>query len=256
MLLISHSALAYQRVILEDKTSTFNNTNCNDNQTCDLTEFSLRYSKVESAFEDDWSDLSYQSMVVINYKTQEISQLPKYGVVQFIRGCVWTSEMEKGEIVNHFNFSRSFFGSSITFKHPQWVIDSIDADPLYGTWDDLPSRHFAYKWNDTPQLHPLLEEVEKHYYGYGLPLTPELYVSDMPQGGRNSSYNSSSKVNSSLEFKTCIYKTEDVPTRLDPKQLDFASPIACFEWASNDIYDYQRQEFTHPQGIHKLCLQE
>jgi hypothetical protein len=49
--------------------------------------------------------------------------------------------------------------------------------------------------------------------------------------------------NAALEFKTCIYKASDVPTKTRRDNIDFAKPISCFEWQNVYVYDFDQGKF-------------
>jgi hypothetical protein len=49
--------------------------------------------------------------------------------------------------------------------------------------------------------------------------------------------------NAALEFNTCIYKASDVPTATRRNDINFAKPIACFEWQNVYVYDFDKGRF-------------
>jgi hypothetical protein len=49
--------------------------------------------------------------------------------------------------------------------------------------------------------------------------------------------------NVALEYKTCIYKANDVPTKTRRDDLNFAKPITCFQWQNVYVYDFDKGRF-------------
>ena len=157
--------------------------------------------------------------------------------------------MGDGTIKKEILDSREFFDSIIKFKHTDWVIDSVDLDPVYNSHPDL--RHASYRWNTKPGSFD--KSTEKVYYNER-PSTPNLYVSDLP-GTAFYSQDGEAK-NLSLEFVTCIYKTVDIPLVATPADINFSTPIACHTWKSSFIYNHEAAKFEVKNDVDAFCLEK
>lgn len=235
--------------VVRDKAivKTFKNTDCLANNTCDLTEFSVSSNDYHVLFQN--GDVSHGSNAFMSYKTKEIDQLENYAIVQKIRGCkFWSSVNEDGSIKKEILESREFFGDFIKFKHPEWVIDSVDVDPVYNSVPDL--RHGAHRWNTKADSFD--KETEKFYFRER-PTAPRLYVSDLPG---TSFYEDSKAKNISLEFEACIYKTADIPLIAKPDDINFSTPIACHSWKSSFVFDHKKEKFEVKNEVDSFCLEK
>ena len=117
--------IKYENII--DK--TWKNSDCKKTGTCSLKSFSVLVEDYIVKFSPD--DTSYGTTMVARYRTDRVSSLEDYVIVNFIRGCIFESYLKNGEIIKGISTSRDFFGGSVRFRHPEWVIDSVDEDPVY-----------------------------------------------------------------------------------------------------------------------------
>ena len=46
-----------------------------------------------------------------------------------------------------------------------------------------------------------------------------------------------------LQFKTCIYKASEVPAKTVRDNVNFATPIHCFEWQNIYVFDFAKGVF-------------
>lgn len=198
-------------------------------------------------------DYSWGTRMFAKYETASLDQLEDYAVVQFTRGCQFNKTKENGKIVYYDNILRYLFNDLVVYKFSDWVIDSGDDYPMFGnTPEDFdyeggkPTRHGLYTWN----RHDNFDQDGEVLYYKEQPKKPYLYTDDHP--GTAFLQNNMAK-NISQEYRTCLYKTKDIPLRGSPKDLNFAKPIQCFNWSSSFIYDYSKNEFSRPVGIDKHC---
>jgi hypothetical protein len=49
--------------------------------------------------------------------------------------------------------------------------------------------------------------------------------------------------NVSLAFKTCIYRSRDVPAETQRTSVNFAQPLHCFPWDNIYTYDFAAAKF-------------
>lgn len=221
----------------------FTNTSCSKNTSCSLQEFKLQ--TVDYRVDFTQGGTSFGTDAHISYKTRKVSDLEDYAVVQFIRGCKFSSMRTADNKINKFIMARDYFGKMSAFKHPQWSIDSIDTDPMYNNGPEK-KRHAYYRWK---------KGADQVYYFQEKPSTPELYTTDLP-GTASMTNPDDIATNISLQFKVCLYRTEDVPLQAGPQQIDFARPLKCFDWASSYIYNHDLNKFESKKEIDPFCQEE
>lgn len=225
----------------QEKTQTWINHHCKETGTCDLKSLSLTQSEYQVTLKES---IAFGTRMVSEYKTTHVDSLEKYGLAQFIKGCQFSSNGRKKEL----NIDRNWGQGISNFVHRQWVLDRVSSDPLdWGFDDNSPIRHFFYRWNSTSNSH---EKETQHYYGKERPSQPALYVRDLP--GTAFEMDGDAK-NISLQFKVCIYKTEDVPLHVNAEDLNFAKPLACLNWNSSWIYNHEQGKFEQPLEIDSIC---
>lgn len=217
------------------------------NYSSQVAEFSsdlLSFEVLTYEYKINFSEMSpsFGTGVRMEYQTNYVDNLEKYAFVQFIQGCVYSSRVKEGKIQKEITVARDFFGDIIKFKHPDQVIDSIDLDPMYNNWDAAINRHGAYRF---------MKNGIETYYLNEKPETPSLFATDLPS---TAFFENDVARNVSLKFKTCLYKTKDIPLVGKPEHLDFASPLKCFNWASSKIYNFEKDQFYSSDEIDPFCL--
>lgn len=220
--------------------SVFQNKDCKKNGTCDLV-------KVEWRWEDftvvaKWGK-EYGTRFFSSYTTKKVADLEKYVFVQFLRGCMWETERLPygGILIRYYNSQLYFNSLQLLFIHPDWEIDSIDDNPIYFSVPGKPS-HYYYRWDPVsgpPRL-----------YGEAKPSRPTLYVFDRlgPVGAEGNKAG-----NISVQVRTCLFKTKDVPETIHPNEIDFGKPIVCFEWGSSLIYNHKKAKYESLKGLSPVC---
>lgn len=243
-LIILTSATAHARVVREKPVEKiFKNTNCEATESCGLTEFKVHTYNYEAIFPDG---SSHGTSAFMSYKTQKVDQLENFAIVQKIKGCQFQSRLTpEGVVAKNFSLAREFFNEVITYNHPEWVIDSVDLDPMYNNWTP-DRRHAAYRWNKVAGSYDKATEMK---FGPTFPTRPELYVSDLPG---TAFFMGGVAKNISLKFEVCIHKTSDVPTTARPDS-EIAAPIACHTWASSFIYNHKTNKFESKAEIDEFC---
>ncbi|MDA8792970.1 hypothetical protein N9N67_06980, partial [Bacteriovoracaceae bacterium] len=133
----------------------------------------------------------------------------KFAIVQFIRGCFygtqWVNQIQQQV---YFPFNRDHYGQKdIRFSHPDWTIDTVDADPIY--WSSKNLENPIENYLIVPPKKALVTEKTStirlrnnpHYAG-------PLYIMDRPSGIRAKALewvDSSLEIysiNASFEFET------------------------------------------------------
>lgn len=242
LLLFSVPALAqYDKKprIISRSGQIFNNINCADTNTCDLIQIKYLAEDYEI-----WIDtgMHYGTRLFAHYTTNSINALENYAFVQFIKGCQYHS-YNNGKV--SLSVSTENFLKQRVFNYKDWTIESSDADPIY--FSTPASRHFNYKWNINKDS---VDRTTEKYFGLEKPIYPELYISDIPY---QAFYMNGTAKNISLAFKTCLYRTLDIPLKINPEDVNFAEPINCFYWYSSWVYNHDPGKFENPYEIAPAC---
>jgi len=230
--------------ILRAETQIFINDFCEFNNTCDLKWARLTVKNWEINI---GGEPSYGTTMTLEYETSSVKDLENYGFVQFIRGCVFDSAKSKTVIIEkHYAYAKKQFGGIKTFLFTNWTVDSIDKDPFF-VGDPKLGRTYFYRWNQVGGSTDL--KTEK-YYGEQDPTYPRVYVKDIPG---SAFFVDDIAKNTSLEFKICLYRANDIPTETVENNIDFAVPIFCFSWTSSHIYNHNKNIFETKIGIDPFC---
>lgn len=234
---IAHSKVDI--VFWDERIEIFKNIDCQKDNSCSLKEVWINIQKYRVVVE---GGLHFGTVMTTGYKTDTVEALEEYGFVQFIRGCKFASQKNADNtITNSYGMSIIHFGERKTFAFPEWVIDSDISDPVY-TSRAGSSRAYYGLW---------LDNGVKTLYGNKKPATPELFIIDHP--GRTAFFMGGGAQNTSLELRTCIYKTKDVPGRTTPDNVYFARPIKCFTWNSIFVYNHDVELFESTDKIDPFC---
>jgi hypothetical protein len=221
---------------LSETQRRFLNPDCRSTGTCDLKRFTLTTSVYEVWFSDDPDHPTYGNGAIMEYETDSVAALSRYAVVQFVKGCVFHSSKDgNGKVLRHLNYVVPSFGESVPLCFPKWVIDSQDTDPVYNS-DPEYGRFHLLRWNK-PGSYDLRTQK---YYGVQKPKRPVVYLTDYPAGAF---VTKTGAKNVALEFKTCIYKSSDVPAKTQRDHINFAAPLSCFDWQSVYVYDFAKRIF-------------
>jgi len=221
---------------LSETRQVFVNSDCRTTGSCDLKRFTLTRLAHEIWFGDDPKHPTFANGAIMEYETDSVAAIEKYALVQFVKGCVFSSARNRaGEIIRDINYGVSSFGETVPLCFPDWIIDSQDDDPVYNSDPEL-GRFYLLRWN-VPGSH---DRRSEKYFGEEKPKTPAVYATDYPAGAF---ITASGVKNTALSFKTCIYKAIDVPRRTRRDAVDFAAPLSCFEWQNVYVYDFNQERF-------------
>ncbi len=242
---------------------------------CGLTRFSVSDFETRSSFGAEQRVRSTFMAAVI--ETSDPSCIRDYAVVQYIRGCAYTVRYDRASRVERdrsFDISREVRGRSVTFNHPRLEVDTIDADPMYASAPPGVDRH-GYLLVPTAPLRlrsdrsSLLSDLQvyksnrSNLRNHPGP-TAATFVADTPNGGISFAAEDGATVvasNASLDFRTCVYRTADIPRTGDPAPEGVApssgGPLACFGWQSRYTYDPAAREFVNDRyaSVDPYCAQ-
>ncbi len=223
-----------------------------------LVAFQVQRQEKRVTFRGDPPDVAqYMTDVAFTLRTSRVNQLRNFGVVQWIRGCQWESQWENGVLTKRLNIRRDHFGESITYQHRDWEIDSDSHDPLYTSFEG--DRFALWRWNARPAS---LEPSTATFLHHRPAPHPRVFVTDMPgaMGQRPASpylpYRTAS--NSTVEFRTCLFRMVDVPALTDRRgsNIDERKALHCFTWGSSYVWDFQAGRMTSPAQIDPVCGME
>lgn len=237
-------------VISPEKNQIFTNDNCQATQTCDLKEF--RADSYDYKVDLSATDYGVGTDFMSSFTTDKTENLEKYGIVQFIRGCQFSSQKVNGQVVKYLNVLRPYYGKNVLFLHVDWQIDGLVSDPMdWGNDSKAKTRFDYYRWNSVMGSED--PSTEKYFF-QAPPQNPRLYVTDHP-GIADPSLNGGLADNISLQLKTCIYRAADTPHKVACDDIGFAQPLKCFEWSSSFIYNFDTNQFDSPTDLDPVCLQ-
>ena len=220
---------------LSETKQVFANPNCRATDTCDLKRFALTTSVYEVWFSDD-PNPTFGNGVIMEYETDSVNAIEKYAIVQFNKGCVFYSSKDgNGRIISSASVTVPSFSEKIPFCFRKWVIDSQDTDPVYNSDPDY-GRFYFLRWNEPGSY----DEQTQKFYGTEKPKTPVVYMTDYPGGAF---VGGTGVKNVAVQFKTCIYKANDVPLATRRERTNFAKALNCFRWQNVYVYDFDSRTF-------------
>lgn len=191
------------------------------------------------------------SMLYAWYETKSLDALEKYVFVQYLRGCAYFVMYKDGGENMYFDGIEHAGVRNSTFCFPDWEIDMSANDPAYTS--EGGARHQYAQWTDIPRQFPSKYAKE---YGTEKPVYPLLGMVDSPSrafvrkwgNGRILAYNTV------LEFRTCLYRINDVPRDVGAKEQIAAQPLRCINWESKHVYDPKTDQIESPIEFSPICL--
>jgi len=247
------------------------------NGTCGLKSFTVM--DYEHRWENGPQERSRLSIMGAVIETTSPDCIRDYGIVQFIQGCVYGAryDVRTGALLDKtFDIGRELRGAHVLFTHPTYEVDQTEMDPLFTSYPGETSRlALAYVPKTPLKLHPDTPSMLADFKAFDMAEqrmflkdyrgpTSVTFVTDIPTGGLAyfDEYNLQiSATNSSLDFKTCVYRIKDVPVSGDPAgegtPPDDGGPLQCFSWASRYTYDAATHDFAMDRfkGLDPFCAQ-
>ena len=195
------------------------------------------------------NDINYLTDTRFIINASAPSLIEDFAVVQWIRGCVFSSNVKGKKFLN---VSREHFGQIIPFKHAGWQIDSDSTDPIYSSYasEGVEYGRFALlRWNANPKD---VNPETATYYAKAKPPHGTTFVTDLPASAFAIATDAQ---NVSLDFRTCVYKTRDLPetTSPDGANIDQTKAIWCVSWDHKYVYDFKTKTMAKPSQIDSFC---
>lgn len=196
----------------------------------------------------------------IEMVTTEKSQLKKYGVVQYIKGCVFSSRvLGQNELA-----TRNFAGQDAApFLHRDWEIDSgDDIDPVYKSYGepgfDRLRNYFVPRNAAWSRENPLVNERNEMWAGLERKVNSSnsIFADDFPQLAQLMDSDAGRYAgNTSLQFKVCVYEMDKIPTVVRNPKTWIPGEMGCVEFSANYLYSWSSRRFTEQTQIHPFCTQ-
>lgn len=223
---------------------------------CALKRFTLEdYVHVSSEGELDRSRISVMGAVI---ETTAPECLKDYAVVQFIRGCAWHDRYELPSMTlkeRTYDVARWYRGKRVVFSHPDFEVDRTDEDPVYASDPDaafrvgmsyVPKKPLKLRSDRASLLADLraYDRPDEREFLQDVSSAALTFVTDVPDGGVTvlaEDGTGLTAANASLDFRTCVYRTADVPESGEMPVPD--APLACFAWHSRHVFDPAVREF-------------
>jgi hypothetical protein len=180
--------------------------------------------------------------------------IENFAMVQFIRGCVFEATLTaNGRVEKEIAVYRHHFGLLVPFQHKDWVVDIDNQDPLYSSYEES-GRWALLRWNKNPAD---LTPESATYYANAHPRHGTTFLTDLPAPAVLRTDSGDKRAQGvSLEFKSCLFRVEDVPVKLaDPRALniDLTKALWCADWDHKFAWDFKKQKLLATTGIDPVC---
>ena len=229
-----------------ERDQVFNNKDCAARGSCALKLFRLNTVNFHVTMRD--GSHGYGTRMIACFETKDIKDLEQFGLAQFIRGCQYYSQSKNGLVSYDDYVVATQSGETGPYRYRDWIVDGFVNDPLDWGADPAKPRHYYY-WNRVPGWEA--GQKSGDVFGIAGPRGHLLCVRDLP--GSAFAEKDSAK-NVSLELRTCLYKTIDVPREVALDALQSIKPVHCFDWSNSFVFDHARNEYQSPAGIAPYCL--
>lgn len=227
---------------------------CKKLDICDLKEAKIVERKIKVLLPDEQADYaSYMTDFRFVLKFDKPANIKRYGLVQFMRGCMHQSElMPDGTIDRRFTYVHKHFGQYRLIRHDDWVVDSSHIDPMATSFENY-GRFDLYKWNKDPAD---LDADSAEWYFDAKPTHGTVFKSELISNtGLMEGTENPQARNSSIELQTCLFKIGDVPSSSDPAGtgIDRNKALWCADWNHIFTYDFTSKKTVQETAIHPYC---
>ncbi|MDO8504334.1 MAG: hypothetical protein Q7S36_00575 [Candidatus Liptonbacteria bacterium] len=243
LLLLPLAAYGYDKelVFTNRRSFVFENSDCEKTKSCSLKRVEYIVEDYKVGIGDEYT---YGAQFFARYETDAVNNLEDYVFVQFIRGCMYWSRVKNGAIVRDYSINYGSATDNVVFNFSDWIVDTDNPDPVYSATAPGMPRHALARWN---LVYGSLDPETSRIYARECPRFPELYIVDNPSGAYVKKNGEAKNV--SLQFKTCIYKTSDVPEALLPGGPGLGEPLNCHLWNISWVYNHALHAYEHPETL-------
>jgi hypothetical protein len=227
---------------------------CHAREVCDLKSVKLVERKIKVLLADERADFaSYMTDFRFVVEVSKPSDIPNYGVIQFMKGCMFESEvLSDGTEAKNFSYVHKHFGEWSLVRYDDWTIDASHADPLATSFEKY-GRFDLYKWNTDATN---LDADNATWYFDAKPKHATVFKAELiANTGLIEGAATPSARNSSLDLETCIFKISDVPVTSDStgRGVDKSKAIWCATWDHKFHYDFALGKVVQAKTIHPFC---
>lgn len=229
-------------------------TDCELRGICDLKNVTMVERKEKVLLANERAEFAnYMTDFRFVVEVDRPSSISNYGIVQFMRGCMFESEqLPDGTITQNFTYVHKHFGHWSMIRYDNWVIDSSHADPVSTSFENY-GRFDLYKWNTQPTN---LDPDNATWYFNAKPPHGTVFKADLiANAGLIETSTNPNARNASLELETCIFKIGDLPVKSDETGVgvDKSKAIWCATWDHKFSYDFSKATMVQDQQIHAFC---
>lgn len=243
-----------QAELVNEECIVIQHGNCEKTDTCDLVEIGFWVKEFKRMVKKTYAtETEKGSMFYAWYQTKTLATLEKYVFVQYVRGCAYNVMYWEDEARAYFWQKEHHGVRNAAFCYPNWEIDMYGNDPVYTSGlEEGFSRHHYAQWTKRPREFPTKYAKE---YGAEKPTYPVLGMVDLPDTANVRTWPNGRKLalNTALQFRTCLYRADDVPLTIESKGVITAEPLKCFNWQSMHVYDPVTDKMTSPDTLPEIC---
>ncbi|MBN8540235.1 MAG: hypothetical protein J0L82_07605 [Deltaproteobacteria bacterium] len=231
-------------------------TDCKKQDVCDLKSVKIVERKLKVLLPDERPEFaSYMTDFRFVLQLDKPSSIPRYGIVQYMKGCMFQSELlPDGTVSNRFAYVHKHFGAYQLVRHDNWVVDSSHDDPVTSSLENY-GRFDLYRWNKDPKS---LDADNAAWYFDAQPPHGTVFKSELllNTGLMEGTGNPMAR-NSSIELETCIFKIGDLPLKSDAAGtgIDRSKALWCGQWDHKFSYDFANGKVVPDQAIHSYCAE-
>ena len=247
----------YSSTIISTRIQTFSNSGSIQNGSCDVADSCaltgaqfIEYKKLFRFKGEPIKLAAHFTDTRFVIKTKRISDLESFGVVQFIRGCMFRTRLVNGVPTKELSVSRNELGNTVLFQHKTWEIDNDNNDPLISAEPGY-GRFALLRWNQDSKN---VQSDGSILYGNTKPPHSTVFLSDLPTAGALMPTLDAAD-NTTLEFQTCIFKITDLPLKTDVKgsNVDKSKALFCAHWNHNYVFNFATQTTDEPKTADPIC---
>lgn len=194
---------------------------------------------------------SFGTQMHMEYIVDNPRQLEDFVFVQFVRGCMFNGPVSMDAVFIRDYAVRDHMGQAKDFNFREWAVDTVDSDPAYYT-EPGRARHANYRYSADGTFDR--ERSARYEDITDRSRVNRLFVRDTPT---LFTMNQESAGNRAVEFKMCLYWTQDVPVdiRTDEarQRLQSATPIVCENWQSLWTYNPLTSRVYKGGDVNLIC---
>jgi len=227
---------------------------CQSRDLCAIKNVRTEEIKYKVILPNEHSDYAgYMTDFRFVIETQKTSDIPKFGLVQIMRGCMWEREVDRKTLqsTDYFTYVHKNFGQHDVIKYQDWIVDAEHADPVITSFEGY-GRFDLYRWNTNPRD---LDADNAKWWFHGQPPHSTVFKATLIGSAGLQPGERWAATNQSLEFRTCLFKIDDLPATSDQQGtgIDMSKAIWCADWDQKYHYDFKQKTVVPHTGIHPVC---